>query len=105
MKRLFTLDPKAVNHVLMNNYIYQKPTAARYHLSQILGNGVLVVEEDKHKQQVRNSMPLFHLASQHTRLSSGKLWQVDIRMQSRKQNNDIQLLVHIESRLRSSSNS
>ena len=56
MKRLYTTDAKAVNHVLMNNYIYQKPKTARYHLSQILGNGVLVVEEDKHKQQVDNSI-------------------------------------------------
>ena len=53
----------------MNSYTYQKPEAARYNLSQILGtgksarvplrvpffkhfSGVLVVEEDKHKQQV-----------------------------------------------------
>ncbi|KAF8960371.1 cytochrome P450 [Flammula alnicola] len=49
--RLYTIDTKALNHVLMNNYIYQRPEVARYNLSRILGNGVLVVEEDKHKQQ------------------------------------------------------
>ena len=53
MNRLYTTDTKAINHVLMNSYIYQKPESARYNLSQILGNGVLVVEEDKHKQQVQ----------------------------------------------------
>ena len=39
----------------MNSYIYQKSEAGRYNLSRILGNGVLVVEEDKHKQQVSPS--------------------------------------------------
>lgn len=45
------MDTKALNHVLMNHYIYQKPEAARYNLSQILGEGILVTEEDKHKLQ------------------------------------------------------
>ena len=36
----------------MNNYIYQKPEASRYGMSQVMGNGLLVVEEDKHRQQV-----------------------------------------------------
>ncbi|TEB31341.1 cytochrome P450 [Coprinellus micaceus] len=59
MNRLYTTDLKAINHVLMNNYIYQKPAAARFGLSQILGNGVLVTEEDKHKQQRRIMNPAF----------------------------------------------
>ncbi|KAF9484968.1 cytochrome P450 [Pholiota conissans] len=58
-KRLYTLDSKALNHVLMNNYIYQKPESARYALSRILGNGVLIVEGDKHKQQRRIMNPAF----------------------------------------------
>ena len=56
MKRLYTIDTKAINHVLVNDYIYQKPEAARYNLSQILGSGILVVEGDKHKQQVSLSI-------------------------------------------------
>lgn len=52
MNRLYTTDTKALNHVLMNDYLYQKPEGARYSLSRILGSGVLVVEGDKHKQQV-----------------------------------------------------
>ena len=52
MNRLYTIDTKAINHALMNSYIYQKSESARYNL-RILGNGVLVVEEDKYKQQVQ----------------------------------------------------
>lgn len=51
--RLYTTDTKALNHVLMNTAIYQKPEAARFAISQILGDGVLVVEGEKHRQQVR----------------------------------------------------
>lgn len=63
------MDTKAVNHFLMNHNIYQKPESARYGLGRILGNGmctidipleisnvilgVLIVEGDKHKQQVK----------------------------------------------------
>lgn len=59
MKRLYTIDTKAINHVLMNDYIYEKPETARYNLSQIVGPGILVVEGDKHKQQVSLSIRLF----------------------------------------------
>ncbi|KAJ3535832.1 hypothetical protein NMY22_g6302 [Coprinellus aureogranulatus] len=62
MHRLYTTDLKAINHVLMNNYTYQKPGAARFGLSQILGDGVLVTEEDKHKQQRRIMNPAFGAA-------------------------------------------
>ena len=57
MKRFYTIDVKAINHVLMNDYLYQKPEPARYNLSQILGSGILVVEGDKHKQQVGSFDP------------------------------------------------
>jgi hypothetical protein len=39
MSRLYTLDTKALNHILMNSYDYQKPEAARYNLSRIVGSG------------------------------------------------------------------
>jgi hypothetical protein len=39
MTRLYTTDTKALNHVLMNSNIYQKPEAARYNLSRMLGPG------------------------------------------------------------------
>ncbi|KAG6836608.1 hypothetical protein H0H93_006158 [Arthromyces matolae] len=51
-KRLFTMDTKAINHILMNSYIWQKPDFMNYSLSQIVGAGVLVSEGDKHKQQI-----------------------------------------------------
>ncbi|KAF9484969.1 cytochrome P450 [Pholiota conissans] len=60
--RLYTIDPKALNHMMMNYYIYQRPEAARSGLRKILGNGVLVVEEDKHKQQRRIMNPAFGAA-------------------------------------------
>ncbi|RDB19459.1 hypothetical protein Hypma_013686 [Hypsizygus marmoreus] len=59
MSRLYTMDTKALNHVLMNSNDYQKPEAARYNLSRILGAGVLVVEGDKHKQQRKIMNPAF----------------------------------------------
>ncbi|KAJ4473128.1 cytochrome P450 [Lentinula aciculospora] len=58
-ERLFTMDTKALNHILMNHYIYQKPEVARYNLSQILGEGVLSTEEDKHKLQRKIMNPAF----------------------------------------------
>lgn len=36
----------------MNSYIYQKPAASKYNLTRIVGGGVLVAEEDVHRQQV-----------------------------------------------------
>ncbi|KAG6809785.1 hypothetical protein H0H92_014734, partial [Tricholoma furcatifolium] len=59
LTRLFTMDTKAMNHVLMNTNIYRKPEIARYNLSRIVGAGVLVVEGDKHKQQRKVMNPAF----------------------------------------------
>ena len=74
MKRLYTIDTKAINHVLMNDYVYEKPESARYNLSQILGSGVLVVEGDKHKQQVGVSIPSHLRAKKSERTFSVELW-------------------------------
>lgn len=52
MNRLYTTDTKALNHILMNSGLYHKPEPMRYNLGQLLGSGLLVVEGDKHKQQV-----------------------------------------------------
>jgi len=59
VKRLYTIDTKAINHVLMNDYLYEKPEPARYNLSQVVGPGILIVEGDKHKQQRRIMNPAF----------------------------------------------
>ena len=52
MNRLYTTDTKVLNHILMNSGLYEKPEPMRYNVGQILGSGLLVVEGDKHKQQV-----------------------------------------------------
>ncbi|KAL0947682.1 hypothetical protein HGRIS_013770 [Hohenbuehelia grisea] len=59
LNRLYTVDTKALNHVLMNSNIYQKPAVARRNLSHILGAGVLVVEGEKHRQQRKVMNPAF----------------------------------------------
>ncbi|KAG6809703.1 hypothetical protein H0H92_015069 [Tricholoma furcatifolium] len=40
LRRLYTTDLKALNHILMNTSIYQKPESARYNLTRILGEGL-----------------------------------------------------------------
>lgn len=57
--RVFTLDLKAINHVLMNSYLYQKPKDLLYNLEIVVGKGVLIVEEDAHKNQRRALNPAF----------------------------------------------
>ncbi|KAH9483580.1 Cytochrome P450 monooxygenase 205 [Psilocybe cubensis] len=51
LKRLYTTDLKAINHILVNSYDYPKPESAVYNIKRILGEGVLLVEGDIHKQQ------------------------------------------------------
>ncbi|KAI5118119.1 hypothetical protein M0805_008028 [Coniferiporia weirii] len=49
--RLFTMDTRALNHVLTHSVDYQKPAQARFNLSRLLGDGILVTEGEKHRQQ------------------------------------------------------
>lgn len=37
--RLFTTDPKALNHILANSAIYQKPSQIRWVLRTFAGEG------------------------------------------------------------------
>ncbi|KAG2131029.1 cytochrome P450 [Suillus clintonianus] len=57
--RLFTMDTRALNHVLTHSSDYQKPSQVRYNLSRILGEGVLFVEGAQHRQQRRIMNPAF----------------------------------------------
>ncbi|KAK6984822.1 cytochrome P450 [Favolaschia claudopus] len=57
--QLQTSDPKALQHVLSNHYLYQRSPAGRYVLGRIVGPGVLVVEEDEHKKQRKIMNPAF----------------------------------------------
>ncbi|KAJ6528626.1 cytochrome P450 [Mycena vulgaris] len=57
--QLFTSDTKAVQHIISNSDLYQKPAMRRYFLGRVVGPGVLVVEEDVHKKQRKIMNPAF----------------------------------------------
>ncbi|KAG6374890.1 cytochrome P450 [Boletus reticuloceps] len=57
--RLFTMDTRAINHVLTHSSDYEKPSQVRYNLSQILGEGLLFVEGSQHRQQRHIMNPAF----------------------------------------------
>ncbi|KAF8337732.1 cytochrome P450 [Amanita rubescens] len=48
---LSTMDTKAISHILMNNNLYQKTEFGRHISTPLLGDGLLVAEGDKHRQQ------------------------------------------------------
>ncbi|KAJ7806958.1 cytochrome P450 [Mycena olivaceomarginata] len=56
---LYTTDCKALQHILSNSYLYQKPAPRRYVLGRVVGPGVLIVEEDHHKKQRKILNPAF----------------------------------------------
>ncbi|KAG8855329.1 hypothetical protein FRB96_007127 [Tulasnella sp. 330] len=81
-RRLFTLDPKAISHIINHSYDYPKPPATRDRLADLLGNGVhvhhymtqvfadtalsvtffkgvLVAEGDQHRKQRKIMNPCF----------------------------------------------
>ncbi|KAJ2916536.1 hypothetical protein MD484_g3882, partial [Candolleomyces efflorescens] len=53
MSKLYTTDLKALNHILKKDYIYQKPEWFRYRIQEVIGEGLVVVEGDTHKNQRR----------------------------------------------------
>ncbi|KAJ7192531.1 cytochrome P450 [Mycena pura] len=57
--QLYTIDTKAIHHVLLNTHIFQKSEGQRYGLGRIVGPGILVVEDDEHKQQRKIMNPAF----------------------------------------------
>ncbi|RXW20257.1 hypothetical protein EST38_g5602 [Candolleomyces aberdarensis] len=61
-KKLYTTDCKALNHIVMNSSVYQKPAPARWFLSRLLGEGVLIVEGETHKNQRKIMNPAFGAA-------------------------------------------
>lgn len=52
--RLFTTDTKALHHILQKSFDYQKPEFVRWSLARVVGHGLIVVEGEKHRQQVRD---------------------------------------------------
>ncbi|EKM59826.1 uncharacterized protein PHACADRAFT_206038 [Phanerochaete carnosa HHB-10118-sp] len=59
MRRLWTMDTRALNHIMTHHNIYQHPLHARYGLSRVVGPGVLMAEGDQHKHQRRVLNPAF----------------------------------------------
>ncbi|KAL5478249.1 hypothetical protein ACEPAI_2433 [Sanghuangporus weigelae] len=57
--RLCTMDLRAINHILTHSIDYQKPPQARRNLARLLGDGILVTEGEKHRQQRRIMNPSF----------------------------------------------
>ncbi|KAF9036825.1 cytochrome P450 [Panaeolus papilionaceus] len=60
--QLFTIDTKAVQHVLTHYLSYPKPEMVRYRLSMLMGNGLVLVEGDRHREQRRIMNPAFSAA-------------------------------------------
>ncbi|KAJ6511232.1 cytochrome P450 [Mycena vulgaris] len=62
-RALYTADTKALNHILLNDSLYQKGPIERTTLKHFLGDAsLLVVETDEHKRQRRILNPAFGLA-------------------------------------------
>ncbi|KAJ3573312.1 hypothetical protein NP233_g2500 [Leucocoprinus birnbaumii] len=57
--RIYTLDLKAINHILMNCYTYKKPDFITHSIRRVVGDGILFVEDDVHKKQRRVMNPAF----------------------------------------------
>ncbi|KAJ7088821.1 cytochrome P450 [Mycena belliarum] len=56
---LYTIDTKALHHIITHTDIYEKPSETRYILGRLVGPGLLVVEGDVHKQQRKIMNPAF----------------------------------------------
>ncbi|KAG8906601.1 hypothetical protein FRC01_007948, partial [Tulasnella sp. 417] len=62
-QRVLTLDPRAMNHILNNNQIYEKPWQSRRLVSNLIGNGLLSSEGIHHKKQRKVMNPAFSLSN------------------------------------------
>ncbi|KAI0656492.1 cytochrome P450 [Cubamyces menziesii] len=49
---LFTMDTKALAHILTHDAVYQKPYAVRTFIAEMLGTGTLLSEGEQHRRQV-----------------------------------------------------
>ncbi|KAJ7125383.1 cytochrome P450 [Mycena epipterygia] len=61
-RQLYTTDKKALNHILANDYLYQKGSVAKQIINHFLGNGLIAVEMDEHKRQRKILNPAFGVA-------------------------------------------
>ncbi|KAH9915332.1 cytochrome P450 [Fomitopsis serialis] len=60
--KLYTLDTRALGHILSHSHDYAKPAMDAFFLGKIVGQGLLVVEGDQHRQQRRVMNPAFGYA-------------------------------------------
>ncbi|KAJ6505338.1 cytochrome P450 [Mycena sanguinolenta] len=56
---LYTIDTRALNHILTNDHIYQKGPVANSILIGLLGNGILSAETTVHRRQRKILNPAF----------------------------------------------
>ncbi|KAL5478248.1 hypothetical protein ACEPAI_2432 [Sanghuangporus weigelae] len=104
--QLFTIDTRAINHILTHSFDYQKTKESRFFLSRLLGNGefliffspsrlfidlalagILVTEAEKHKQQnpsfstssIRDVTPIFFEKALRMR----DVWETDTIAENR----------------------
>jgi cytochrome P450 len=54
-----TTDTKALQHVLTNTMVYEKPEEIRANLGDLLGHGILFAEGHDHRRQRRIMNPAF----------------------------------------------
>ncbi|KAI0328401.1 cytochrome P450 [Cubamyces sp. BRFM 1775] len=57
--RLWTLDPVALNHILMHDADYQRPEVNIRRFSETIGKGILFVQGEEHRRQRRILNPAF----------------------------------------------
>ncbi|KAL4242978.1 Cytochrome P450 superfamily protein [Abortiporus biennis] len=57
--RLVTIDPKALNHILVHSADYPKPDMTRRIVANLFGEGLLVAEGEVHRRQRRLLNPAF----------------------------------------------
>ncbi|KAI0768801.1 cytochrome P450 [Trametes elegans] len=57
--RLWTLDPRAIQHVLTHNDDYARPEENRRILIEVMGRGILFVQGEEHRKQRRILNPAF----------------------------------------------
>ncbi|KAJ7258932.1 cytochrome P450 [Mycena rebaudengoi] len=61
-RELYTSDIKAINHIVTNTNLYGKGPVAIRSLKSLVGNGIISVEGDPHKQQRKLLNPAFGTA-------------------------------------------
>lgn len=59
--RIFSVDPRVLNHVLKHTNIYTKSDLLRDLVRRYMKEGLIVVEDERHKVQRKVSQKLFSM--------------------------------------------